>query len=624
MADIIRLLPDSVANQIAAGEVIQRPSSVIKELVENAIDAGASLVQIVITDAGKTSIQVIDNGKGMSITDARLAFERHATSKITDAADLFALRTMGFRGEALASIAAVAQVELRTRTTDDELGVSLNIEGGRVKEQEMISCPVGANFIVKNLFFNIPARRKFLKSNQTELSNILMEFERVALANPHVGFTLHSGSTLLQNLPGGNFKQRILNIFGKKMDSQLIPIKVETSLIKVNGYIGSPHSAKKKGVHQFFFVNGRFMRHAYFNKAIQAGYDRLIPEGEQVSYFISFTIDPGQIDVNIHPSKTEIKFQEEQAIWPILLAAVREALGRFNATPTIDFDMANRPQIPVFSNDKSGVIPPKVRIKADYNPFEVAAESSGKRIFTPVFPSSISSPDDWKPAFDMAYSADAKHEQGDISPATAHPTLYEGLSKDETEEWEVEHVVLAQYLGRFILARTPGGLLFVDQHRAHVRVLYDRYKERLNNKKGMVQGLLFPQLLTLSPSSAVLLDSIMEQLSAVGFDISPLGGGSFSILGIPSGTEGLDPVSLVQGLVDDALKGEVLVKEQIDHLIAVSLANKAAIPVGQELDVKEMTDLLVKLFHSSNPNLTPDGALIVKVVPESQVENWFL
>ena len=349
MSDIIRLLPDSVANQIAAGEVIQRPSSVVKELVENAIDAEASLVQVYIVDAGRTLVQVIDNGTGMSETDARLAFERHATSKITAAADLFSLRTMGFRGEALASIAAVAQVELRTRTKEQELGVSLQIEGSRVKSQEPVSCPVGANFAVRNLFFNVPARRKFLKSNQTELSNILTEFERIALAHPALAFKLFSNDALLLDLPASNFRQRISNIFGRKLNNRLIPVEAETELASISGFVGSPEAARKKGAQQFFFTNGRFMRHPYFAKAVSSAFERLLPEGEQVPFFIRFDVPPERIDVNIHPTKTEIKFQDEQPLWQILLAAVREGLGRFSSIPSIEFDTANRPEMPVYT-----------------------------------------------------------------------------------------------------------------------------------------------------------------------------------------------------------------------------------------------------------------------------------
>ena len=349
MSDIIHLLPDSVANQIAAGEVVQRPSSVIKELVENSIDAGATQVQVIVEDAGKSLVQVIDNGKGMSETDARLAFERHATSKISEAKDLFALRTMGFRGEALASIAAVAQVELRTRAADKDLGVSIIIEGSRVVDQQPVNCPVGANFAVKNLFFNIPARRKFLKSNQTELSNILTEFERIALAHPETSFSLHSGGAAMMNLPAGNFKQRILGVFGKRLEAKLIPVEVKTTLINISGFVGVPSASRRKNAQQFFFVNGRYMRHPYFAKAVQTAYERLIPDGEQVPFFLNLEVAPEKIDVNIHPTKTEIKFEDETPIWQILLAAVREALGKHGVVPSLEFNTEGRPDIPVFT-----------------------------------------------------------------------------------------------------------------------------------------------------------------------------------------------------------------------------------------------------------------------------------
>ena len=359
MSDIIHLLPDSVANQIAAGEVIQRPASVIKELVENAIDADAQNIHVLVTDAGKTCIQIIDDGKGMSETDARLSFERHATSKIREAADLFALRTMGFRGEALASIAAVAQVELKTRLESEELGTKLVIAGSKVESQEAVSCSKGSNFSVKNLFFNVPARRKFLKANSTELSNILAEFERIALVHPEVAFSLYSNDSELFNLPVSPLRQRILAIFGKKLNQQLLNIEVNTTMVKISGYIAKPETARKKGAHQYFFVNGRYMRHPYFHKAVMEAYEQLIPTGEQISYFIYFNVDPANIDVNIHPTKTEIKFENEQAIWQILSASVKESLGKFSAIPSIDFDTEDMPDIPAFE-EKMSSEPPKI------------------------------------------------------------------------------------------------------------------------------------------------------------------------------------------------------------------------------------------------------------------------
>ena len=375
MSDIIHLLPDSVANQIAAGEVIQRPASVVKELVENAIDAEAGEIHVLVTDAGKTCIQVIDDGKGMSETDARLSFERHATSKIREAADLFALRTMGFRGEALASIAAVAEVELKTRPAGEELGTRLLIAGSKVESQEAVSCPKGSNFSIKNLFFNIPARRKFLKANSTELSNILAEFERIALVHPKVAFYLYSNDTELFNLPVMPLRQRIMAIFGKKMNQQLLSVDVNTTMIKISGFVAKPETSRKKGARQYFFVNGRYMRHPYFHKAVMDAYEQLIPAGEQISYFIYLEVDPANIDVNIHPTKTEIKFENEQAIWQILSAAVKESLGKFSAIPTIDFDTEDMPDIPAFEQTRP-IEPPKVHYNADFNPFKTSSSSS--------------------------------------------------------------------------------------------------------------------------------------------------------------------------------------------------------------------------------------------------------
>ena len=378
MSDIIQLLPDSVANQIAAGEVIQRPASVIKELVENAVDAKASLIQVILKDAGRTLIQVIDNGKGMSATDARLAFERHATSKIRVADDLFSLHTMGFRGEALASIAAIAQVELRTKRKEEEMGTLITLAASTVESQECVSCPTGSNFCVKNIFYNVPARRKFLKSNQVELSNIINEFERIALINPEVSFILKHNDNELFNLQPGNFRQRIVSIYGKGMNQQLLPLEIETSLIKISGYIGKPEAARKRNALQYFFVNGRYMRHPYFHKAVMQSYEQLIPVGEMPNYFINFTVEPSQIDVNIHPTKTEIKFENEQAIWQIISATVKEALGKFSAVPSIDFDMADAPEIPIFQKNNP-VAPPKSNFNPSYNPFKMSTGENSRR-----------------------------------------------------------------------------------------------------------------------------------------------------------------------------------------------------------------------------------------------------
>ena len=616
MSDIIHLLPDSVANQIAAGEVIQRPASVIKELVENAIDAEAQNIHVLVTDAGKTCIQVIDDGKGMSETDARLSFERHATSKIREASDLFALRTMGFRGEALASIAAVAQVELKTRPESEELGTRIIIAGSKVESQEAVSCPKGSNFSIKNLFFNIPARRKFLKANSTELSNILAEFERIALVHPEVAFSLYSNDSELFNLPACHLRQRILSIFGKKLNQQLLSVEVNTTMVKVSGYVAKPETARKKGAHQYFFVNGRYMRHPYFHKAVMDAYEQLIPAGEQISYFIYFEVDPANIDVNIHPTKTEIKFENEQAIWQILSASVKESLGKFNAVPSIDFDTEDMPDIPAFEQNLPPE-PPKVHFNSDFNPFKPSGPSSGG--------GNYSRPKvDWEDLYgglEKASKMNQPFAEPDPEPeefavieeesiVTAAPaTLYAGESA--IMEKGTQHL---QFKGRFILTSVKSGLMLIDQHRAHVRVLFDRYRAQIQQKQGFSQGVLFPEILQLPASEAAVLQDIMDDLSAVGFDLSDLGGGSYAINGVPSGIDGLNPVAMEKG--ND-------VKEEIQDILALTLARAAAIVYGQVLSNEEMVSLVDNLFACPSPNYTPDGRVVLTTIKEEEIDKLF-
>lgn len=625
MSDIIRLLPDSVANQIAAGEVIQRPASVIKELVENAIDAGAQHIDVLVTDAGKSSIQVIDDGKGMSETDARLSFERHATSKIREAADLFALRTMGFRGEALASIAAVAQVELRTCVEGEELGTKLVIAGSKVESQEAISCPKGSNFCVKNLFFNVPARRKFLKSNQTELSNILTEFERIALVNPNVSFTLYHNDAELFNLPAIQLRQRIMGVFGKKINQDLLSLDVDTTMVRISGFVARPESARKKGARQYFFVNGRYMRHPYFHKAIMDAYEHLIPVGEQVSYFIYFDVDPGNIDVNIHPTKTEIKFENEQAIWQILAAAVKETLGKFNAVPSIDFDTEGMPDIPAFeSSPYAGIQPPKTTYNPDYNPFNTSA----------VPPSSYSSKPsrDWEQLYEgLEHHSSAQHIQksypddGDYFTAVSMeqpvtPTLYDHSEEAAMGEKSSQHY---QFKGRFILTSVKSGLMIIDQQRAHIRILYDQYLEQITRRQGASQGMLFPDIVQFPVSEVPVLQEIMEDLSYLGFELTDLGGGSYAINGIPSGIEGLNPVELIQSMVHTAMEKGGKVKEEVQSNLALTLAKAAAIVPGQVLTNEEMDGLVDGLFAVATPNYTPDGKTVLSVLQEDELEKLF-
>lgn len=617
MSDIIHLLPDSVANQIAAGEVIQRPSSIIKELVENALDASATHIRVVVEDAGKGLVQVVDNGCGMSATDARLSFERHATSKIRHATDLFSLRTMGFRGEALASIAAVAQVELRTRQEKDEIGTSIRIEGSRLVSQEAVGCPVGANFAVRNLFFNIPARRKFLKSNQTELSNILSEFERIALAHPETAFTLHSASSLMLDLPAGNFRQRIVAIFGKKIDSRLIPVNTDTTLARINGYVGSPEAARKKNAHQFLFVNGRFMRHPYFAKAIQTAYDRLIPEGLQIPFFVNFEVDPARIDVNIHPTKTEIKFEDDSAIFQILQASVREALGRFGAVPAMDFDVEGKPDIPAFNPylPPSAVTPPEVHLNASYNPF---SPSGDKRL--PSACGGMKKAEKtagWQSMYEgllphaAALSGQAEREPAFFDEPAGRrqdAAQYEILPSGESAKWvDMTNLSCFQYHGRFLVCSLDGGMGVIDQHRAHVRVLYEQLMNRLKRRQSPSQRLLFPENVHFSPSEKAMLEKITPQLLQAGFDLSPAGDGSYSISAVPLGAEGIDAASLVNSVLADAIAGEADAAGAVNHMIALSLARKMAMPVGQVLSELEIRSLLEQLFSCEIPDFTPDG-----------------
>ena len=628
MSDIIQLLPDSVANQIAAGEVIQRPASVIKELVENAIDAGATRIDVLVVDAGRTSIQVIDNGKGMSETDARLSFERHATSKIRKADDLFSLRTMGFRGEALASIAAVAQIELKTRMESEELGTHLSIAGSRFTGQEPCSCPVGSNFLVENLFFNVPARRKFLKSNTTELNNIITAFERIVLVYPKISFTLHSNGTELFSLRSCNYRQRIVEVFGKRLNQDLLPIDVYTSLCHIHGFVGKPEAARKKTPHQYFFVNDRYMKHPYFHKAVLTAFDRLIPQGEQIPYFLYFDVPAENIDVNIHPTKTEIKFENEQALWQILLAAVKEAVGRFNDIPAIDFDTEGKPDIPVF-NPNMGMTAPKVDFNPTYNPFKQTAQ--------PVKPST---PKGWEQLYtgldsnneiqqsklfeqdeDMMVTCNlnetnGKSEEGTFISSAATQSVAASLIEDKSPS----HY---QYKGSYIMTAVKSGLMIIDQHRAHIRILYETYLRQLAEHKMHSQKVLFPEMIQFAVSDQIRLNQILPEMNELGFQLDDLGGGSYAINGVPSGIEGLNILALINDMVASAMESSTSAKDEIDQSLALSLARNAAIPQGQVLSSLEMDNIVNELFACSNVNYTPSGEPIIAIMKQTDIEHLF-
>lgn len=600
MPDIIHLLPDSVANQIAAGEVIQRPASVVKELVENSIDAKATRIDVLITDAGKTCIQIVDNGCGMSETDARLAFERHATSKISKASDLFCLHTMGFRGEALPSIAAVSQVELRTKMSEEKLGVCLSIEGSKVVDQQPVACDVGANFMVKNLFFNIPARRRFLKSNQTEFNNIVAEFEKIVLAHPEVRFSLVNNNSVVYDLPSGTYLQRIADVFGKRMNQQLLHIEVDTSIVRIKGFVGTPESSRKKGAKQFFFVNGRYMRHPYFGRAVMLAYDRLIPPDEQVPYFVYFDIDPSRIDVNIHPTKAEIKFEDEQEVFQILMASVKEAVGKFDVAPQLDFGSSATPdEIPVYDPRKKSVEQPSITLEGGYNPFENSA------------PPRNSAPRNWQKLFD-GISSHNEVSQEDIIPDVVEP-------KNPVLGRSLEHF---QYKQRYIMTSVHSGLMVIDQHRAHVRILYERFLKNLSERKCAGERLIFPETVKLTPVESSALAASAGEIIAAGFDISDLGDGSFAINALPAGTETLNATELLKDVLAET-DGKTGIKEEIDKHIALVLARHAAISVGSELGDKEMGGMIDELFATSSPKYTPDGKLVVAIIPQEKIEGLF-
>ena len=595
MSDIIQLLPDAVANQIAAGEVIQRPASVIKELVENAVDAG------------RTSIQVIDDGCGMSDTDARLSFERHATSKIRKADDLFSLRTMGFRGEALASIAAVAQVELKTRQADSDLGVAISISGSRIMGQEPAACPVGSNFTIKNLFYNVPVRRKFLKSNATELNNILAAFERIALVYPNIHFTFHSNGSELYNLRPTVLKQRIVDISGKRVSQDLLPVEADTAICKITGFVGKPESAKKKGAQQFFFVNGRFMKHPYFHKAVQMAFDRMIPTGEQVPYFIYLEVNAENIDVNIHPVKTEIKFENEQAIWQILTAVVKEAVGKYHEVPSIEFDTVGRPDIPAY-NEHDNVKPtmPRIPVNSQYNPF-----TDGNR-------KSTATQKDWEQLYENI------HPQGNGGSETALFDFEDASQQAESISVEDKSPTHYQYKGQYIITVVKSGLMIIDQHRAHVRILYEDYIARMSRHKPNVQKVLFPEIVQFSASEDAILRLLMPSLTDMGFDLTDLGGSSYAVNGIPDGLDGLNITTVLHDIIETAAEHDGKTPADMASPLAISLAQHAAIPYGQVLSNEEMENIVDRLFACSDIKRTPDGHTVLAILPQNDIERMFV
>lgn len=608
MSDVIRLLPENIANQIAAGEVIQRPSSVVKELIENSVDAGASQIQVIIKDSGRTLIQVIDNGCGMSITDARMAFERHATSKITDADDLFRIKTMGFRGEALASIAAVAEVILQTRRECDEIGTELIISESNTISQEFVACHKGANFSVKNLFFNVPARRKFLKSDAYELKLIMHEIQKIALTFPKMEISLqHNDRELFHYYPIQHLRQRIAQVAGKHVASTLIEVKSETILAKINGWIGNPDSAKKSQSEQYFFVNNRYMRHSLFHKAIIQGYEKILPEGVQPAYFIYFEVDPQKIDVNIHPTKTEIKFEDEQALWQILHSAVRQALGKYNIVPSLDFDTEPAIPIPPISSNTPIRIP-AIQINPNYNPFETSKTFTNAKQNKDLVPN-INNLPYWETLFEN----------------TRHSQIITSTLPLETETSEKIENKFLQLKGKYILTQSKSGLMIIDQKRAHERILFEEYVKIYQQANPACQKLLYPELINLSAADFVLIESLQQLIEKAGFEIRYLKDNTLEIIGYPSFIKSTDIKEVITKIIENFqhFSSEANSSSIIEEYLAKILSKVNATPYGKLLSNQEMQYIIDKLFACSNHNYTPEGKTIIVIISLSEFENMF-
>ena len=622
MSDIIRLLPDSVANQIAAGEVIQRPASVIKELVENAVDAGATDIRIVVKDAGKTLIQVADNGSGMSETDVRMAFERHATSKIKKADDLFTLRTMGFRGEALPSICAISEVEVRTRTADSQIGTRMVIVGSKVTEQEPCVCEKGTVISVRKIFFNVPARRKFLKSDNVELSNFMREFERLALVNNHIRLGIDNGTRQL-DLRAASLRLRIEDIWkGTLKSDHLIPVDVDTSLVKIEGFVSRPEFARRRNPLQYLIVNGRNMRHPYFHKAIVSCYESLIASDTMPNYFVKFTVDPATIDVNIHPTKNEIKFEYEQQIWPILVSAVKTALGKYSAVPSIDFSADPVPLHPLRAGDMPTA--PRVEYRDDYNPFA----SQRQRADRPA--------SNWERLYDAFRNGGRESELVDApvpersAETTMPPQDGDGqqLFAESAGVSEVAPLCM-QYASKYIVTTTRDGLVIIDQHRAHVKILYEEYLQKIGKAEAVSQTVMFPEPIELDESQQTALGEVMDELRRIGFTLEYEEGTTWRVTAVPAMLKNAEPRDVIMRILDSVTADSVNygkegnVASGLNERVALVMARSAAIRRGQKLTVTEMESITGSLFSMPDPSLTPSGNRIFSVLDETYIQRIF-
>lgn len=615
MSDIIQLLPDSIANQIAAGEVVQRPASAVKELLENAVDAGANKIQLIVKDAGKALIQVIDNGCGMSVTDARMCFERHATSKVRKAEDLFAIRTMGFRGEAMASIAAIAQVEMKTRRHEDEVGTMIEIEGSDVINQEPVATAEGTSICVKNLFFNTPARRNFLKSNPAEMRHILDEFQRVSLANPGIAFSLHHDGVEIHRLPASGLKQRIIHLFGNNYNQRLIPVEEETTIINLKGFIGKPEFAKKTRGEQFFFVNNRYIKDNYLNHAVNKAYEELLPDDNFPLYVLFIDIDPSKIDVNVHPTKTEIKYLDEKSIYAILHSAVKRSLGRYNITPSIDFDQETGFSGMITPKAPEEIVPPSISFNPDFNPFS-SEKPAREQIFSRNAGSGISpSTKNWGALYEIANHVPA--EQTEIELPGAPVPADDSLVPVQKQ--------LMQLHNRYILSQIKSGIMLIDQQAAHERILYERFSLHLEDRKGASQQSLFPQTVTLSPNDYELAKSLLEDIKSLGFEVREFGKNTLVIEGIPVdlGSNNINETQLFEHLIEGFKNSQQELKLDKRDALARSMARNSAIKSGTVLSQQEMNMLIEQLFACKTPNFSISGKPVIQTIGLTELDKKF-
>ena len=641
MSDIIHVLPDSIANQIAAGEVIQRPASILKELVENSLDAGAKRIIVEIEEAGKASLKVTDDGCGMSQMDARMAFERHATSKISDVQDLFSLRSMGFRGEALASIASVAQVELTTRRAEDEMATQLTLNGSDVVSVRNVAAPVGSSFMVRNVFFNVPARRRFLKSNQTELKHLIEQFERIVLVYPGVSFSFYSDGNLTLNLPATTQRRRITDTLGQSVDKGLIPIHFENEISNINGFVSLPDCTKKRGAEQFLFVNGRYMRHPYFHRAILSVYEKLLSPGYAPNYFLFFSIDPSRIDVNIHPTKTEIKFLDEQAIFKLLAIAIRQSLSTTMAVPTIDFEHKNVVDIPIYSGKQKEVLPsPDQPLDPNYNPFNSTdlptTQSSAKGYSAPP---SRRPKVDWKSMFESfeqhkenRATTFSQKEAAPISPESCpvsekNPPENQLFSTQEnfsSQAVSLEKTPCFLHDNKYIVSSVSRGVVLIDYKRAQQRIIYEEVKREFakEGKEHATRKLLFPELCAFPTKDVALVDSLLPELESIGFEISSLGGGSYSILAVPEMVE-TDAKELVEQIISDALEQSISTKDALIEILALKLSNYRGAISNLPVSPEGIEALIAKLFSCQESTYTPQGKLIMRVLSNNEIQQSF-